>query len=73
LNDLSLRLGPSRCKWVTYPKGCKDLGDALQNFGVRGVVETIARARWMVIDGVYRMSELPPLVAALPHDTGFPG
>jgi twinkle protein len=73
LNDLSLRLCRSRCKWVKYPKGCKDLGDALHAFGERGVVETIARAQWMAVDGVYRMSQLPPLVPAVPHDTGFPG
>jgi twinkle protein len=42
-------------------------------YGSRGVVETIARAQWMAVDGVYRMSELPPLPVAVPHDTGFPG
>ena len=44
LHDLSLRLGRARCKWVKYPKGCKDLNDALKIYGLRGVTETIKRA-----------------------------
>lgn len=60
LNDLAIRLGKVRCKWVKYPRGCKDLNDALRAFGPRGVTETIARAQFMRVDGVYRMSELPP-------------
>jgi twinkle protein len=71
--DLSLRLGRARCKWVRYPQGCKDLNDALQKFGTRGVVETINRAQWIALDGVYRMSELPPVIPMKPHDSKFPG
>jgi twinkle protein len=71
MNDLALRLGKGRCKWVRYPVGCKDLNDALAKFGVRGVTETIARAQWIAVDGVYRMSELPPLQANKPHSTGI--
>jgi twinkle protein len=72
MNDLALRLGKARCKWVRYPKGCKDLNDALKTYGIRGVTETIARAQWIAVDGVYRMSELPPVEAAKPFDIGFP-
>lgn len=60
-HDLALRIGRQRCKWVKYPKGCKDLNDALRLFGERGVHETIAKAQWIEIDGLYHMSELPPL------------
>lgn len=70
--DLALRLGVRRCKWVKYPKGCKDLNDALQRFGVRGVVESINRAQWL-IGNVYRMSDIPPVPEAIPHLSGFPG
>lgn len=73
LNDLALRLGRARCKWLKYPKGCKDLADALRAFGTRGVVESVNRAQWMEVDGLYRMSELPPLPEVIPHDSGFPG
>lgn len=70
--DLALRLRPQRCKWVRYPRGMKDLNDTLQRYGSRGVVETINRAQWLV-GNVFRMSEIPPLPEAVPHDSGFPG
>lgn len=71
MNDLALRLGRARCKWVRYPKGCKDLNDALLKFGRRGVTETIARAQWIAVDGVYRMGELPPLPPSVSRSTGI--
>lgn len=70
---LGMKLGRDRCKWIEYPKGCKDLNDALRHWGVRGVTESIARARWMDVPGLYRMSELPPLPDTPPHDVGIPG
>lgn len=73
LNDLAPRLGRARCKWVRYPKGCKDLNDALRLYGPRGVVETINRARWVKVPGVSRMSELPPLKEQPIFDVGVPG
>lgn len=70
--DLSVRLGARRCKWVKYPQGCKDLNDALQKFGQRGVVESLNRAQW-IVGNVFRMSDIPPVPYAEPHDSGFPG
>lgn len=69
LQDLSVVLGRYRCKFLTYPKSardrgrerCKDLNEVLEDYGTKGVVETINRAQWLQVDGVYRMSELPPL------------
>lgn len=72
MHDLALRLGRSRCKWLKYPKGCKDLNDALRLFGVRGVTETIARAQWIAVPGVYRMGEMPPLPERSAYDMGLP-
>ena len=73
LNDLAARLGKARCKWARYPKGCKDLNDALRIFGARGVVESLNRAQWVQVRGVARMSELPPLKDQPVFDTGIPG
>jgi twinkle protein len=73
MNDLALRLGRARCKWVTYPKGCKDLNDAFRLYGEKGVRKTVERAKWMAVDGIYRMSELPPLPYAKPHSVGIIG
>lgn len=73
LQDLSVLLGRSRCKFLIYPKApadvrerlgrerCKDLNEVLEFYGAKGVVETVGRAQWVKADGVYRMSELPPL------------
>lgn len=67
--DLSVLLGRYRCKFLTYPlskkdrgrERCKDLNEVLEDYGAKGVVETINRAKWLKVDGVYRMGELPPL------------
>lgn len=73
LQDLSVQLMRARCKFVTYPKApkehherlgrerCKDLNEVLQFYGSKGVVETINRAEWLRVEGVFRMSELPPV------------
>jgi twinkle protein len=78
LHDLSLRLGKHRCKFVTYPKNpddptrrLKDLNEVLAIFGARGVVETLNRAQWMKVSGIYRMSELPPVPDAKVFDIGI--
>jgi twinkle protein len=73
LEDLSLRLGRHRCKWLRYPHGCKDLNDVFCRFDHRGVVETINGASWCKVDGVYRMSELPPRTAAPVYRIGLHG
>jgi twinkle protein len=77
LQDLALRLDKSRCKWVKYPKRedgtrCKDLNEVLQLYGQKGVVETINKAEWMHVDGIYSMNELPPIAEQVSFDIGFP-
>lgn len=78
LHDLSVRLGRFRCKYVVYPRDpkdpdrrLKDLNDVAIAYGSRGVVETINRAQWLKVDGVFRMSELPPVPPAVSYDIGF--
>lgn len=73
LNELAVRLGRGRCKFVTYPDGCKDLNEVLHRHGKAGVVKLVSGARWMAVPGLYRMSELPPVNDAEPHVTGIPG
>lgn len=66
LEQVSGILGKARCKWACYPKGCKDLNDALMRFGERGVTESIERAKWVSVKGHYKMSELAPLPYRVP-------
>lgn len=63
LNDIGLRLGRHRCKWIQYPSDCKDLNDILMKHGTQKLQNTIFDARWLKVDGVYKMSELPPIAA----------
>ena len=82
LQDLSVLLGRFRCKFVTYPKAkdpvrrgrarLKDLNEVLEDYGEKGVKETIGRAQWIKVDGVFKMSELPPLPPSEIYDIGFP-
>lgn len=71
MNDLALRLGKARCKWVKYPKGCKDLNEVFLKYKLKGITETIARAQWCRVDGIYRMSELPPVLEQEKHVIGM--
>lgn len=65
MHDVALRLGKPRCKFLLYPKSrdgkrrLKDLNEVKEEYGARGVNETIARAGWVHKPGVYKMSERP--------------
>lgn len=69
LQDLSIQLGRVRCKFLVYPLAkdpdkrgrarLKDLNEVLEDYGVAGVQQTIAKAQYLRVDGLYRMSELP--------------
>lgn len=71
--DLALRLGAHRCWHVKYPKGCKDLNDALKEHGARGVVLSINRASPLAIEGYFELDELPELAEPRAYTTGILG
>lgn len=60
LHDLSVRIGTGRCKWVGYPKGCKDLNDTIVKYGRAGVKAVFDRAQWMEVKGLRDMFDFPP-------------
>lgn len=70
-DDLAMRLGKARCKWVTYPEGCKDLNDVLKKFGNDGVKNVIRKSKWYEVDGVFRFSELPPIETKPIYELGM--
>lgn len=72
-HDFVLRLGKARCKWLKYPKGCKDLNDALRLWGPHGVRESIRRAQWVKVDGVHAMKDLAQSPYRKPLSIGIPG
>lgn len=73
LHDLSMKIGRDKCKWVKYPKDCKDLNDALKKYGQSGVVKSIETQQWVAVDGVFKASNLPPMPDAKVYQTGFHG
>lgn len=73
VQDLAIRLGKKRCKWVAYPEGCKDLSDVRKEFGVDGVRDLIDAAKWMPVSGIYRLNELPYEPPEVPLKIGIPG
>jgi len=73
LQDLSIRLGRDGCKWVRYPKECKDMNEVLIKYGEKGVKATVERAQWIKVDGVARMADIPPVPYARPYNVGVVG
>jgi twinkle protein len=73
MNDLAVRLGKGRCRYVEYPDGCKDLNDVLVRLGPDAVVAAVNGAKWVKVVGLHLMSRLPPVEDAEPIDTGMPG
>lgn len=58
-HDLAAILGPERCKFITYPDGCKDLNEVLLAHGEREVVKLIAEAKAFPVAGIYAMADFP--------------
>lgn len=58
-DDLIARLGKARCKTIRYPKQCKDLGDALRLYGVKGVRAAIDTAQPVPMPGVVELRDIP--------------
>lgn len=61
LQDLTALLGPSRCAFVIYPDGCKDLNDVLAQHGEQAVKALIDEAKWVRVVGVHKLLSMPPL------------
>ena len=55
--DLVSLLGPERCKFVTYPEGCKDLNDVMLAYGPAGVTQVITSAQAYPVKGVYYIDQ----------------
>ncbi|MGI4763453.1 MAG: AAA family ATPase [Janthinobacterium lividum] len=66
--ELARRLGPERCRFVTYPDHCKDLNDVLQLSGEGGVALVLNSAKPYPVKGLYRLSDFPdpPALQSLP-------
>jgi twinkle protein len=57
--ELARRLGPERCRFVTYPDGCKDLNDVLLAYGEGAVGLVLNNAKPYPVKGLYRFADFP--------------
>jgi twinkle protein len=73
MHALSHRIGRARCKWLRYPEGCKDLNEVLEEHGEEVVRQVIREAQYIKVEGVFKMSELPPVAMPRAHDCGMVG
>lgn len=51
--EISRRIGRSKCWKIKYPDGCKDVTDIIREHGAEGVKERIAEVKAIPLDGVY--------------------
>jgi twinkle protein len=68
--DLVALLGPDRCKFVEYPKGCKDLNEVLLLHGQEGVSACVLNAKPIPVQGLYRVSDFPERGVVRSFDCG---
>lgn len=71
LHDLSLRFGRHRCKYIRYPEATKDLNDIVDVYSELAVRHAIEDAPYLKVEGVFRLSELPPINPAPALSTGI--
>jgi twinkle protein len=57
--DLASILGAERCRFLTYPDGCKDLNEVFAQEGEAGVTRTLQAARPFPVRGLYDMADFP--------------
>lgn len=69
--ELVRRLDRIRCKFVTYPDGCKDFNEVLQKQGSEAVMKVIKEARPFPVSGVYSYTDLPDEAPINPVTTGW--
>lgn len=57
--DTLVCLGRAKCHYVVYPDDCKDLNDVLVKHGVEKVEQVIEGARYVPVDGLYNLDDIP--------------
>ena len=70
--ELIRRLGPEKCKLVTWPAGCKDGNDVLVKHGVEKLRECIGNAKPCPIKGIFEVRDIVENVINL-FDNGAEG
>jgi twinkle protein len=69
--ELVRRLSASRCMFVTYPGGCKDLNEVLQQHGPEAVARVLNSARPYPVRGLYKLADYPEECTLQTFSTGW--
>src|SRR5262249_9229948 len=69
--ELVRRFGASRCSFVEYPDGCKDLNDVKMKFGQTEVARVLMRHKPYPVTGLYKLSEYPDVPMLRTYSTGW--
>jgi twinkle protein len=70
-DELALRIGETRCWFVTYPQDCKDANDVLLRHGAAAVKALIDGARPMRPGHLVKPSDIPPRAMAITNSSGW--
>jgi len=69
--ELVRRLSASRCHFVTYPDGCKDLNDVVMKHGIEAARDVLENAQPYPLKGVYSLSDYPDKPPIQTFTTGW--
>lgn len=70
-DELALRIGESRCWYVTYPEGCKDANDVLKGHGAETLRMMLMRSKPIRPGHLVKPSDIPPRATSTIYSTGW--
>lgn len=70
-DELALRIGPSRCWFVTYPHGCKDANEVLKAHGEKGIQKMVLGAKPIRPGHLVNLMDVPPRKSSVTYSTGW--
>lgn len=71
--ELAVRFERWRCDFVTYPDGCKDANEVLQQHGPAVLAKLVSEARPMVPNKLVAFGDLPETGTGEVYSSGFKG
>lgn len=72
-DEIAVRLGRTRCWYVTYPPGCKDANDVLVKYGADRLTDVMADAKPIVPNRLVPFSEIPRRANRVQYSSGWAG
>ena len=69
--ELARRIGAEKCKYVSYPEGCKDANDILIKYGKQVVIDCVDQAVDYPIDGIVPLDDIFDEIVDY-YENGYP-